>query len=74
MYGSPIANRTLTLFGAENVTSNAATEPLRRSDSPVVGSCPASSVLSASPVTVPDNRSAAAPVPTHSPAASGPPT
>ena len=67
-------NRTLTLFGAENVTSNAATDPARPSASPVLGSTPPRSAFSASPVTVRDNFSAAAPPPGHSPAASGPPT
>ena len=40
--GSPMPNRTLALFGAENVTSKPATEPLRRSSDPVSGSWPAS--------------------------------
>jgi hypothetical protein len=35
MKGSPTANRTLTLLGAENVTSKPATDPFRRSASPV---------------------------------------
>jgi hypothetical protein len=61
-----MANSTLTLFGAENVKSNAATlvrECGGRSDPPVTGSQPAIARMNPSRSTCPER-----PIPPHPPA------
>ena len=65
------ANSTLTLFGAENVRSSAATRVSRsRSTSPERGSRPAISAPNCPSSTRPSSPRLAAPAPTHRPGAS----
>ena len=68
--GSPIANSTLTDFGAENVRSNAATferPPTRLSRSPVPGSRPSISAMKPSSSTRPASPRALRPAPVQRP-------